>query len=355
MASVPLARTCTSSRRTIFYPIGGDEGIDERGGAIFTFGNPSSRTIVLLSAGYPDDHGTFLPFAERLAKETGSYCGVTCLAGYDDRPQDGRPWAAHKRDGYTLNEMAAGLRDAGRALRASSTYNNGRAKFTVIFHDWAVPPGMKYVNRALEDAKLGQSETGDVPDDVVLFDVLVPIHPDTKNPPPPATKSPYQILMELTYRLCFAASFLMQRYIHRYAGLLCLGISISFLKLFNLMPTGNLDAKTMEKRQPPLDPNRMIYMAYPYWGIFKSLLTGNIEAFSGCTIPLDLSKTPVLYLYGTDKRIMFDDEQVHEHVRREGRKPENKSDAIAVDNAGHWLYRHQEDCCIDHVKKFILS
>ena len=117
MASVPLARTCTSSRRTIFYPIGGDEGIDERGGAIFTFGNPSSRTIVLLSAGYPDDHGTFLPFAERLAKETGSYCGVTCLAGYDDRPQDGRPWAAHKRDGYTLNEMAAGLRDAGRALR----------------------------------------------------------------------------------------------------------------------------------------------------------------------------------------------------------------------------------------------
>ena len=214
---------------------------------------------------------------------------------------------------------------------------------------------MKYVNRALEDAKLGQSETGDVPDDVVLFDVLVPIHPDTKNPPPPATKSPYQILMELTYRLCFAASFLMQRYIHRYAGLLCLGLTISFLKLFNLMPTGNLDAKTMEERQPPLDPNRMIYMAYPYWGIFKSLLTGNIEAFSGCTIPLDLSKTPVLYLYGTDKKIMFDDEQVHEHVRREGRKQENKSDAIAVGNAGHWLYRHQEDCCIDHVKKFILS
>ena len=72
-------------------------------------------------------------------------------------------------------------------------------------------------------------------------------------------------------------------------------------------------------------------------------------------MPLNLSKTPVLYLYGTDKKIMFDDEQVREHVRREGKKPGNKSAAIAVDNAGHWLYRHREDVCIDHVKKFILS
>ena len=134
-----------------------------------------------------------------------------------------------------------------------------------------------------------------------------------------------------------------------------MGLSISFLKTFRLLPTGNLDADTMEERQPPLDPSRMVYMAYPYWRLFRSLLTGNIGAFSGCTVPLNLSKTPVLYLYGTDKKILFDDEQVREHVRREGKKPGNKSAAIAVDDAGHWLYHHQEDVCIDHVKKFILT
>ena len=89
--------------------------------------------------------------------------------------------------------------------------------------------------------------------------------------------------------------------------------------------------------------------------ILEDLESNHARKSHDNTIPLDLSKTPVLYLYGTDKKIMFDDEQVHEYVRREGRKPENKSDAIAVDNAGHWLYHHQEDCCIDHVKKFILS
>ena len=348
---MPTPSSAAAPRPTIFYPIGNEN--ESKGGAIFAFGSSSSSRIVLLSAGYPDDHETFLPFAERLAKETDCYCGVTCLAGFDDRPQDGRPWTAHNKDGYTFEEMAAGLRDAGRTLRASSTCRSA-VKFTVIFHDWAVPPGMIYINKAIDEAKLG-AETGDVPDDVVLFDVLVPIHPETKDPPPMAMKSPYQILMELTYRMCFATSFLMQRYLHEYAGLLCMGLSISFLKTFRLIPTGNLDANTMEERQPPLDPSRMIYMAYPYWGLFKSLLTGNIGAFSGCTVPLNLSKTPVLYLYGTDKKIMFDDEQVREHVRREGKKLGNKSAAIAVDNAGHWLYRHQEDVCIDHVKKFILS
>lgn len=350
--STPSAATPPPPRPAIFYPIGNEN--ESKGGAIFTFGCSSSSHVVLLSAGYPDDHGTFLPFAERLAKEADCYCGVTCLAGFDDRPQDGRPWTAHNKDGYTFDEMAAGLRDAGRALRASSTCRS-TSSFHVIFHDWAVPPGMIYINKAIDEAKLVGAGTGDVPDDVVLFDVLVPIHPETKDPPPPAMKSPYQILMELTYRLCFATSFLMQRYVHRYVGLLCMGLSISFLKTFQLIPTGKLDADTMEERQPPLDPSRMIYMAYPYWGLFRSLLTGNIGAFSGCTVPLNLFKTPVLYLYGTDKKILFDDEQVREHVRREGKKPGNKSAAIAVDDAGHWLYRHQEDACIDLVKKFILS
>jgi len=329
----------TTSTGTITFPVASDP----EGGVIYTFGNPASPRVVLLCAGFPDDHSAFTPFATRLANEADCFTGVTCLAGYDDRPE--RPWTTHKKDGYTFNEMSAALRDAGRALRAKSAVKEGKAKYTTIFHDWGVVIGMNYVNQAIEE--------NDGPDDVVIFDVLLPVHPESENLPPPTSKSFYYHLVEKTYRIVFAQSFLLQRYVHKFVGLLNLVICMIVIKILGLSPLGKIDDKVHEERKPPLDLGRMLYMAYPYWHIMiKLVLVGKGPV---ANIQPDLDKVPLLYLYGTEKAINFHDEQAVAYIRQEGGKEGNKSDAIAVGNAGHYLYLQQEDVCIGYVKKFIMG
>jgi hypothetical protein len=143
-------------RKIVSYPIPGDS---KKGGALFIYGDEKAKNIAFISPGFPDDHGVFLPFASRLASETDTLVGVTCLPGYDDR--EDKRWIEHKRqkpDGYTFEEAAAALREAAKALFAESACPS-KPKITGIFHDWGSLVGNIWAKQAMAENSSSQPGT----------------------------------------------------------------------------------------------------------------------------------------------------------------------------------------------------
>jgi len=375
----------TKPNKVVNYPISGSPD----GGTLYLFyGLPSacSNKLVLMSAGFPDDEEIFIPFASKLSNELGAFVGVTCLPGYHD-DGDNKSWTRCKKTGYTFDEMANAFREASKVLRkeyslfssldgASSTIGEEKAKnkFIGIFHDWGVVPGLIWANRAFQDVNVtGTIKKAQVaphsgtpasesdllvapPDELVLFDVLLPPHPETENLPLVKGTSVYEIFIALSYRGIFALCFMVQLYVGKVIGVGAFVMGMIILKVFQLSPTHNIDAKVIKSRKPPMDINRMIYMMYPYYQMFKSMLTSKGRKWlEDATLPKDLSQMPVLYMYGTDKRIMFHDYTSKKILEREHEEGTSKSNAIAVDNAGHWLYSDLQkfQFCFDCVVSFV--
>jgi pimeloyl-ACP methyl ester carboxylesterase len=325
---------------------------EEAGGCLFLYGNPDAAHIVLTCAGFPDDHSSFGPLAQRLAKESNCLVGVTCLPGFDDRPE--KPWRNHHKEGFTFLEMVASLHEATKVLRAHST--NPKAKFTAIFHDWGCMLGLMFTNRALN--LLEQDDSSDqhafTPDQVVLFDVCLGAHPKATNVPVPPRQTMqyiiYDLSVQVAYRLLLAVCFLLQYYISSQMAAYVFQFGFLLLHILRLSPVRAIDNKMP---RAPKDPKRLAYMAYPYYYLWKAILTGKVVTdLAGAHLPKDLVETPVLYLYGLDKNIHFhqDDglcllQQEHEQGRR--------SNVIAVEEAGHWLYQHQAEICFAKVDAFI--
>jgi pimeloyl-ACP methyl ester carboxylesterase len=331
---------------------------EEEGGCLFLYGKRDAAHIVLTCAGFPDDHGSFGPLAQRLAKESNCLVGVTCLAGFDDRPE--KPWRSHHKEGFTFLEMVASLHEAAKVLRAHST--NPKAKFTAIFHDWGSLVGLMFTNRALrlerDDSSAGHAFT---PDQVVLFDVCLGAHPKATNVPVPPRKSILYVLYDLSvqvaYRGLLALCFLLQNYVSSQmaANLFSYGfILLNFLRLSPVRAIDNKLSSVAPSSKGAKDHlHRITYMAYPYYYLWKVILTGRmVEDLIGAHLPKDLTTTPVLYLYGLDKNIHFHQDDglcLLQHEHEQGRR----SNAIAVKEAGHWLYQQQAEYCFAQVDAFI--
>jgi pimeloyl-ACP methyl ester carboxylesterase len=336
MASEP-----PTPRKIVTYPLGGDPSA----GAVFLFGDADAPNVALFCAGFPDDHENFLPFASRVASETKCLVGVTCLPGYDDR--DDHPYTANKPDGYTFEEWIVAIRESAKCLKAESTFQ-GTAKLTGVFHDWGVLAGSQYTNHILEE---GNDDL--TPDQLILFDVLMPPHPETENKPVAPKETLREKVLALSYRIAFAGSFAIRKFLSKTLANVCLVISFRLLVLLGLFPIHAIDSKAVTDRKDPLSLDRVVYMTYPYYNIFKAMFAGNFkEVFSGCCLPLDLTKTPVLYMYGTHKRVNFHDKRAYKLLEREA-KEGRRSKVVPVDDAGHWLYLQQPDVCFEEVKKFI--
>lgn len=333
-------------KKIVTYPI-----LDDPiAGAVFLYGDFDAPNLAICCAGYPDDHEHFIPFARDLAKKANCLVGVTCLPGYDDR--EDHPYTACKPEGYSFDEMIGAMQEAVKALRKESTYKKGTAKLTGIFHDWGVLPGVGYTNRALALANDYMSKDL-CPDQVVLFDVMGPPHPETENMPIVRKDTLYEIFVTLTYRIVFATAFGIRRFVSKTLAQVYLIPNMVALGVLRIGPTLEIDAKVFEQRKVPISLDRMIYMAYPYFNMFKAMLfPGPKGAFPELSLPKDLVKTPFLYMYGTEKRIHFHDRRAVEVLKREN-KEGRKSNAIAVEKAGHWLYLHQPEFCLNEVVKFV--
>jgi pimeloyl-ACP methyl ester carboxylesterase len=329
-------------RKLVNYPLPND---DENGGVLYLYGESNSPALAIFCAGYPDDHEHFLPFASRLAKETNTFVGVMCLPGYDDRPD--KPWKEHKKEGYSFNEWVSTIRVAVKALRSESTHEGGRTKLIGFFHDWGVIAGSIWANRTVEEG------SPDAPDELVLFDVLGPPHPEMKDVPQAKKPSVNEIVVTLAYRIVLGVSFGLQLYMSKALALVFFIIGFIPLGILRLSPLYKIDSAIIEARKG-MTFERKIYMAYPYFYMLKSILLGRSKTdFTAFSLPLDLNKTPVLYMFGTCKRIMFHDFAAVHVLEREAKEGWSKSDAVAVDHAGHWLYIHQKDACMEAVKAFM--
>ena len=317
---------------------------DPNGGIVFFFGNPNSSSIAIFCAGFPDDHENGQMFCSRLAKENESLVGLTCLPGYDDRPE--KRWHTHKPEGYTFDEMAGAIRGAVKVLRAESS--NEKANLTAIFHDWGVIPGMMWANRSLED------DNAVSPDDIVLFDVLSPAQKFHKEVLPTFSKpSLHAIFISIYYRVIFAVAFALQSYLSNYLAMAFYLLGSWSMKLLPINPlSSDPDWKIINAREAAAGPSRIIYMGYPYFYMFKGII--NKDSFlADASLPKDLKKTPVLFLYGPDKRVQFHDKRSVFILEREAKENRSRSKAIKVENAGHWLYIQQADLCLEEVKKFM--
>ena len=308
---------------------------NDEGGRLFVYGKKDAKHTVLFCAGFPDDCSTFLPLAQRLSSDCNCLCGVTCMPGYDTHDN-------LKPQGYTFDEVVASLREATKTLRALST--NTSAQLTGIFHDWGSLVGAMCATRMNKEVAGYFSK-------LVYFDVLPPV-PESSNVK--EAKNLKKSLVSAAYSTVLASSFAIQRFLSFYvAAPVCL-IGFTMLGLLRLTPTGPIDAAIFEKREPKLALRKMLYMAYPYFYMYKAMILGQGQS-AGCNLPSDLDETPVLYMYGTEKNIQFHDDNHLVWLKKEAAKKDSKTRVVAVDKAGHWLYLQQPDTCYENVKSFIFE
>ena len=371
--------------RVVTYAVSSSE---PNNGALFLYGDPNSKKIALLCAGFADDQTVFQPFAKALSSN-GIFVGVMCLPGYDDRPQDNVPWTNHKPNGYTFEEATNAVRDAAKVLRAESTYNTSSsndgksttdadadaAKFIGIFGDFAVAPGSMWAKRAEEEvaaAAAAKNETTDddnnnntfngasvfKPDRIVFFDVLGGPSPKSKDIPknvPELTAK--EKMCSLLYKIVLAVSFLLQRDISKHLAAAVFIVGFSVLKLLRLDPLYPFDTEGSQalykESKNKLGLFRVMYMAYPYWSLVRDYNSLGTDVLNKISLHNDWKATPILYLYGPKKRTQFHSTTTLKMLQREETEKRSLSKAIAVEDAGHYLYVSKQEECLKAVVEFM--
>lgn len=298
---------------TICYPIPGNEG----GGLLKIYGERTAKHVVLYCGGFPDGVEPFLPMARRLAAsrgdddDDGCFVGVTCFPGFDDESYHRLNFRDFRREGFSFSEVTCCIREAAKQLFLEYNKKTGgeegiftekdegnEPQFTVIFHDWGVMPGMMFVNRSIVE---GSEFSQRVPDRVVLLDVLLPAHRSISRFRHLSRHTIHEQIVYLAYRGSAACSFAMMKYISETVGLLTFVFLFVLLKILRLQPTRSIDNDMVKERN--INRYHLIYMCYPYYYLFQAILS-NIKALSFGSLPLDLARTPVLYIYGAEKNVV---------------------------------------------------
>merc|ERR1740133_597032 len=131
-------------------------------------------------------------------------------------------------------------------------------------------------------------------------------------------KSMKQDICEWLYRIVFATSYLVQRYISKYIAAFVFIGGNTILSLLGLGPLHQYDMDSIEPlyKKKPKSIFRMMYMAYPYWYMFKAVVVSIISSISTTNntkeqrqqnmdefaLHNDWKSTPILYMYGLKKR-----------------------------------------------------
>jgi pimeloyl-ACP methyl ester carboxylesterase len=192
-----------------------------------------------------------------------------------------------------------------------------------------------------------------IPQKLVYLDVLPPPHSDDRkallgdNPP---KLSILGLIREMTYRVVSGTAFAFQRFLHTKIAIPVFMFGMVFLNITGLQPVKDIDKKTVQERRPRLSLQRLIWMMYPYYNIFN----GSLRAFRGMyRLPKLSREMPILFMYGTEKNVMFHDPAGIKVLEEHGSKFD--SEAVRVEEAGHWLFLHQAKICRDKISDFIFG
>lgn len=356
--------------RILPYPIPGND----EGGILHTYGNPTANNIVLCCPGFPDDHRPFTPLARRLAEEN-CFVGITCYPGFDYSTFRKSKFNGYKRQGYSFDEVAMCIREATKrlfeeycnnasvserkkdedgidAIDSNIPHNNesNKPQFTVILHDWGVVPGLMFTNNSLDD-----TASPHVPHKVVLLDVLTWPHLQCKDLPLqtdvayPLKPSRLELIITTSYREALAISFAMLLYISELVGLITLVILYGVVMLLQLNPTRHIDNVLVNRNS--INPFHLVYQCYPYFYMFRNII--NKSGFANASRPLDLFKTPILYIYGANKNVMFHDWRSLALLEREEREGASACRVVRMEDAGHWMFVQKTEACLKEIQQFL--
>ena len=348
--------------KVLKYPIPGNP----TGGILHIYGEPApAQDIILYCGGFPDGVEPISDLAERLAtrrddgQDRGCYVGATCFPGFDYMSFSEQKFSGFKKSGFTFDEVTCCVRDAADLLfqeysKAPSSSDKLTTTFTLMTHDWGAVIGHIFINRAIEERSFTQHK----PDRLIMLDVLMSPHP----------KSNYREILEgievykptfrdnmlaLSYRTAFAISFAALQLVTETIGLIVMAILTTIIfRILNLNPLLGVDD---EHKECIKDLKHFLYMMYPYYHMFKELFKGSGHVFEAATLPADLKQTPVLYIYGAKKNVMFHDYRSVALLEKEEKEGLSKSRVVRLEESGHWMYCQQPEVCEDEIRKFLHS
>ena len=348
--------------KIVRYPIPGNDC----GGTLHIHGDKNARKVILYCGGFPDGLEPFTPLAQRLATskgddDDGCLVGITCWPGFDYESFNETKFRGFRREGYNFEEVTCCIREAATRLfveynkttegdNISNKDKHKKPQFTVIFHDWGVIPGLMFVNRSIEEKYFTQHK----PDRIVLLDVLVEPHRKFNTPSQhQVSYSKRELLVCVAYRSALASSFAMLHFISESMGLITLCILCNLVKVLGLSPIRRIDDQLIAGRK--INLHHLVYMSYPYYYLFRAMINRRSLPLAHASLPLDLLETPVLYMYGPDKNVMFHDHQSVAILEREEREGRSDCRVVKVEGAGHWVYCQRPDVCEQEIRKFMKS
>ena len=193
-----------------------------------------------------------------------------------------------------------------------------------------------------------------IPDELVLLDVCMPPHPKTDTSSLQIEHSFIETLFTwlalFVMQINMAFAFLTQYYITPDIAVLQYFAGFTIARWMLLFPYHDVDDGNFATRLAAVNMHHLMYMMYPYYYYWKSKLCFWKNELQGCHLPIDLRKTPVLYMYGQDKNIMFHNPTMIALLEEEFMQC-RRSKAVEVRNAGHWLHLQQEEVCFEEIKK----
>jgi hypothetical protein len=271
-----------------------------------------------------------------------------------------------------------------------------------IFHDLGVDAGTIWMNRvttlAAEAKKKSKKDDDDdddgnnimfVPTNVVYFDILFGPSSNMKNDDDDEEEKDVeyepltlkQNVCRWLYRIVFASSFLIQRYISKPLASLHFIFNMLALNFLGLGPCYNeleIPAlQTVYTKHTHVSISRRIYMQYPYWNMFKGYLpwssssssslsssssssssSPSVVSINDITLHDDWKTTPICYIYGNHKRTMFHDPHTVAMLKRDEQKQKESNNkrsckVISIEDAGHFIYLQQPDLCLNAVIDFM--
>lgn len=351
--------------KVLQYPIPGNP----TGGILHIYGEPApSQDIIMYCGGFPDGLEPISNLAERLTtrrdsgQDHGCYVGVTCFPGFDYMSFSEQKFSGYKKSGFTFDEVTCCVRDAADLLfqehsnsMALPSSSGKHTTFTLMTHDWGAVIGHIFINRAIEEPSFTQHK----PDRLVMLDVLMPPHPKSNYREMLKGHEIYKYtlrdnMLALSYRTAFAISFAAMQFVSETIGLVVMAIlSTIIFRILNLNPLLGVDDEHMKKCIK--DPKHFLYMMYPYYQMFKEVFKGSGNVFEAATLPADLKETPVLYIYGAEKNVMFHDYRSVALLEKEEKEGLSKSRVVRLDESGHWMYCQKPEVCDDEIRNFLHS